>query len=191
MSFLKHGRLSAAGGITHSRRRSLRRSHQRIIRAWGQVILRWNTQRGVVVIPKSTHKERIGENSDIWDFTLTEDEMQQISSLDQKKGCLPAVFGWDRTGKVSACCLCILGICADDAAPWAALEYDPCHTAESDRGSSFRSCDNNTADSWSPDCGMRRICLCEGSVFILYVYDGPFLKRRIFSCLKTMTTYSK
>lgn len=49
----------------------------------GQVILRWNTQRGVVVIPKSTHKERIEENFDIWDFTLTEDEMQQIGSLDQ------------------------------------------------------------------------------------------------------------
>lgn len=49
----------------------------------GQVILRWNTQRGVVVIPKSTHKERIEENFNIWDFTLTEDEMQQISSLDQ------------------------------------------------------------------------------------------------------------
>ena len=34
----------------------------------GQVILRWNVQRGVVVIPKSTHKERIEENIDIWDF---------------------------------------------------------------------------------------------------------------------------
>ncbi len=47
-----------------------------------QVILRWNVQRGVTVIPKSTHKERIVENFDIWDFTLTEDEMKQISSLD-------------------------------------------------------------------------------------------------------------
>lgn len=48
----------------------------------GQVILRWNVQRGVVVIPKSTHKERIGENIDIWDFTLTEEEMKRIASLD-------------------------------------------------------------------------------------------------------------
>ena len=47
-----------------------------------QVILRWNVQRGVTVIPKSTHKERIEENFAIWDFTLTEDEMKQISSLD-------------------------------------------------------------------------------------------------------------
>ena len=49
----------------------------------GQVILRWNVQRGVVVIPKSTHKERIIENVNIWDFALSEDEMKQISSLDQ------------------------------------------------------------------------------------------------------------
>ena len=47
-----------------------------------QVILRWNVQRGVVVIPKSVHKERIEENFDIWDFTLTGEEMETISSLD-------------------------------------------------------------------------------------------------------------
>lgn len=48
----------------------------------GQVLLRWNIQRGVVVIPKSTHVERIIENIDIFDFELNEDEMKQISSLD-------------------------------------------------------------------------------------------------------------
>ena len=48
----------------------------------GQVILRWNIQRGVVVIPKSTHVERIKENIDIFDFELNEEEMKQISSLD-------------------------------------------------------------------------------------------------------------
>lgn len=49
----------------------------------GQVMLRWNVQRGVVVIPKSTHIERIQENIDIWDFALSEEEMNQISSLDR------------------------------------------------------------------------------------------------------------
>lgn len=49
----------------------------------GQVMLRWNVQRGVVVIPKSTHKERIRENFNIWDFVLTDEEMRQINSLDQ------------------------------------------------------------------------------------------------------------
>lgn len=48
----------------------------------GQVILRWNVQRGVVVIPKSVHKERIEENFDIWDFTLTGEEMREIGTLD-------------------------------------------------------------------------------------------------------------
>lgn len=48
----------------------------------GQVLLRWNIQRGVVVVPKSTHVERIKENIDIFDFELNEEEMKQISSLD-------------------------------------------------------------------------------------------------------------
>lgn len=47
-----------------------------------QVVLRWNIQRGVVVIPKSTHKERIEENINIWDFALSEEEMSIIDSLD-------------------------------------------------------------------------------------------------------------
>lgn len=47
-----------------------------------QVMLRWNVQRGVVVIPKSTHLERIQQNLDIWDFSLTEEEMEQITALD-------------------------------------------------------------------------------------------------------------
>ncbi len=48
----------------------------------GQVMLRWNIQRGVVVIPKSAHKDRIIENFDVWDFSLSEDEMTKIASLD-------------------------------------------------------------------------------------------------------------
>ena len=58
---------------------SIADAHQKSI---SQVILRWNIQRGVVVIPKSTHQQRIEENFAIWDFSLTEKEMAQISSLD-------------------------------------------------------------------------------------------------------------
>lgn len=47
-----------------------------------QVVLRWNVQRGVIIIPKSTHIDRINENIDIWDFTLTDEEMSEISKLD-------------------------------------------------------------------------------------------------------------
>ncbi len=47
-----------------------------------QVILRWNVQRGVTVIPKSIHKHRIEENFAIWGFNLNDEEMAQIGSLD-------------------------------------------------------------------------------------------------------------
>ncbi|MFD4351260.1 aldo/keto reductase [Nocardia sp. NPDC058518] len=48
----------------------------------GQVVLRWLTERGVVAIPKSVRPERMAENFDIFDFTLTADEMAQIAALD-------------------------------------------------------------------------------------------------------------
>jgi len=47
-----------------------------------QVVLRWLTQRGVVVIPKSIHKERMIENLDIFDFELSDEDMESIKSLD-------------------------------------------------------------------------------------------------------------
>ena len=49
-----------------------------------QVMLRWNLQRGVVVIPKSVHRERMEQNLDVFDFELTSDEMAQIAALDTK-----------------------------------------------------------------------------------------------------------
>ena len=48
-----------------------------------QVALRWLTQRSIVAIPKSTHKERMQQNLDIFDFTLTEDDMAQIATMNQ------------------------------------------------------------------------------------------------------------
>jgi len=50
-----------------------------------QVVLRWFTQRGVIAIPKSVHKQRIEENFDIFDFQLNEKDMEAIKSLDQKE----------------------------------------------------------------------------------------------------------
>lgn len=47
-----------------------------------QVALRWNVQRGVVVIPKSVHSERIAQNLDIWDFALDQEDMNRIAALD-------------------------------------------------------------------------------------------------------------
>jgi diketogulonate reductase-like aldo/keto reductase len=49
-----------------------------------QVILRWLTQRGVVVIPKSVRKERIVENFNVFDFELSPEDMDAIVALDTK-----------------------------------------------------------------------------------------------------------
>lgn len=47
-----------------------------------QVVLRWNVQRGVSILPKSVHVERMQQNIDIWDFTLTEEEMAKVAEKD-------------------------------------------------------------------------------------------------------------
>ena len=48
-----------------------------------QVALRWLTQRGIVAIPKSSHKERMAQNIDIFNFSLTDDDMAQIAKMNQ------------------------------------------------------------------------------------------------------------
>ena len=47
-----------------------------------QVALRWNVQRGVTVIPKSVHKERMEQNLNIWDFQLSDEDMAEIAKMD-------------------------------------------------------------------------------------------------------------
>ncbi|AYB38192.1 aldo/keto reductase [Brevibacillus laterosporus] len=61
---------------------SLAEKHNKSV---AQVILRWLTQRGVVAIPKSVRKERIIENFNIFDFELSQEDMEKISTLDTKK----------------------------------------------------------------------------------------------------------
>ncbi len=50
-----------------------------------QIILRWHIQRGVVVIPKSTHKARMEENLNVFDFVLEQTDLNRISELDKKQ----------------------------------------------------------------------------------------------------------
>lgn len=50
-----------------------------------QVMLRWNIQRGVVVIPKSTHIERMEENFNVFDFALSDEDMAAIAALDKNE----------------------------------------------------------------------------------------------------------
>ena len=64
-----------------------------------QVMLRWNLQRGVVVIPKSTHVERMRENLDVCDFELTDEEMARVGALDTAQSAFfshqdPAIVEW-------------------------------------------------------------------------------------------------
>lgn len=64
-----------------------------------QVMLRWQLQRGVVVIPKSVHRARMEENFQVFDFSLTPEEMAEIGTLDQGKSAFfshqdPAMVEW-------------------------------------------------------------------------------------------------
>lgn len=47
-----------------------------------QIALKWNAQRGVIIIPKSVHKERMEQNMDLWDFALSDEDMKKIAELD-------------------------------------------------------------------------------------------------------------
>lgn len=64
-----------------------------------QVILRWELQRGIVVIPKSVHIERMEQNLDVFDFELSDEDMQVMASLDKKQSSFfshtdPAMVEW-------------------------------------------------------------------------------------------------
>ena len=65
--------------FTNAVLRNIAESHGKSI---GQVVLRWDIQKGIVAIPKSVRKERIEENFDVFDFVLSDDEMAQIADLD-------------------------------------------------------------------------------------------------------------
>lgn len=70
-----------------------------------QVVLRWLTQRGIVVIPKSVRKERIIENFNIFDFALSQEDMEKIATLDTKESLFfshndPEIVKWMATRKL-------------------------------------------------------------------------------------------
>ena len=66
-------------------------------RSVAQVILRWDLQRGVAVIPKSVHRERLAENLDVWDFELDGEDMARIAALDRGQ---PSMLDPSRPGEV-------------------------------------------------------------------------------------------
>lgn len=67
-------------------RREVKRIAERVGRSPAQVLLRWCVQHGLPVIPKSTHRERIAENAEIFDFVLPADVMAELDGLDKTGG---------------------------------------------------------------------------------------------------------
>ena len=84
--------LAKGEGLQHAVVRSVAAAHGK---SEAQVLIRWSLQHGVVTIPKSTDTSRIKENSNVFNFELTKDEMAQLDALH----CNLRVT-WDPTGVV-------------------------------------------------------------------------------------------
>src|SRR6185436_12893345 len=63
---------------------------ERLRRSPAQILLRWGLQHDLIVLPKSTHAERIAENAALFDFDLPADEMSQLDALEEG-----LATGWD------------------------------------------------------------------------------------------------
>jgi len=77
---------SPLGTGSHLSHDGVRRVAARVGRTPAQVLLRWCVQQAVPVIPKSTHRERIEENAQIFDFVLSEEDMAELATLDETSG---------------------------------------------------------------------------------------------------------
>jgi 2,5-diketo-D-gluconate reductase A len=84
---------SPLGTGRHLSEETVRQVAQRVGRTPAQVLLRWCVQHEVVVIPKSTHRERIEENAQIFDFTLSDEDMATLDTLDGTGGTDQALEG--------------------------------------------------------------------------------------------------
>jgi diketogulonate reductase-like aldo/keto reductase len=77
---------SPLGTGRHLSDERVRQIAERVGRTPAQVLLRWCVQRDLVVIPKSTHRERIAENAEIFDFALSDEDMAALDALDETGG---------------------------------------------------------------------------------------------------------
>ena len=84
---------SPLGTGRHLASKAAARIAQRLGRTPAQVLLRWCIERGLPLIPKSTHRERIGENARIFDFRLSDQDMLELDALDRTGGTDRAVEG--------------------------------------------------------------------------------------------------
>jgi diketogulonate reductase-like aldo/keto reductase len=77
---------SSLGTGRHLSDRTVEEVAERVGRTPAQVLLRWCVQHDALVIPKSTHRERIEENAQILDFTLSDEDMAALDGLDRTRG---------------------------------------------------------------------------------------------------------
>jgi diketogulonate reductase-like aldo/keto reductase len=84
---------SPLGTGRHLSNETVSRVAQRVGRTPAQVLSRWCLQHDVPVIPKSAHRERIAENTQVFDFTLSEQDMTELDALDQTGGTSSALEG--------------------------------------------------------------------------------------------------
>ena len=77
---------SPLGTGRHLRDRKVARVAERLGRTPAQVLIRWALQRDVIVLPKSTHQERIEENAQVFDFQLSDEDMRTLDDLDRTGG---------------------------------------------------------------------------------------------------------
>ena len=77
---------SPLGTGRHVTNRAVQRIADRVGRTPAQVLIRWCLQRDTIVIPKSTHRERIEENARVFDFGLAADDMAELDALDETRG---------------------------------------------------------------------------------------------------------
>jgi len=77
---------SPLGTGRHLGDREVGRIAERLGRTPAQVLIRWSLQHGLVVLPKSTHRERIAQNAQVFDFELSDDEMAALDALDRTGG---------------------------------------------------------------------------------------------------------
>lgn len=93
MAYSSFGDLSTGGQKTFIHKDELTVPAKKYNKTAGQIALRWAIQRGTVVMPKTEKVERLAENMDIFNFTLSDVEMKSISSLNKNERYLdPAVF---------------------------------------------------------------------------------------------------
>ena len=77
---------SPLGTGRHLGDRTVAEIADRLGRTPAQVLIRWSVQRELVVLPKSTHRERIAQNAEVFDFTLSGEDMAALDALDQSHG---------------------------------------------------------------------------------------------------------